>query len=326
MRYDDWGRRSPRWAGIRGTMTSICGVPVHYLAASAGSPADGAPTHLLVPPMAGSASGLIDLVPPLTGLGPVVAVDPPGTVTGHTGAPYRYGPYAGADARFVRAVIGHLELDRVVLHGWSMGGLVAALAADLVPGPVTGLVLFAPTLPWRRTARFEQLAWQTLGRAALAVGVPVARAGLRLAGPRALARKRAAVTGADVFTDARVDLLGGDPTLVSPEQAAVWVDDLTTAAQRPELLVGGISAFASAMTAMFVDQQPVVDALDRLPVPVLLLWGTDDPLADPSSYQQHAERPGWTSRAVEHAGHLLPIERPDECVRLVQDWLPPKPD
>jgi pimeloyl-ACP methyl ester carboxylesterase len=321
VRYDDWGQRSPRWAGIRSTMTSIFGVPVHYLTAGGSSPADDAPTHLLVPPMAGSASAWIDLLAPLAALGPVVAVDPPGTVTGHTGAPYRYGPRAGVDARSVRAVIGRLALDRVVLHGWSMGGLVAALAADLVPATITGLVLVAPTLPWRRTARFEQLAWQTLGRAALAVGVPVARAGLRLAGPRALTRKRAAVTGVDVFTDTRVDLLGGDPSLVSPEQAAVWVEDLTTAAQRPQLLVGGITAFASAMTAMFVDQQPVLDVLDRLPMPVLLLWGTDDPLADPPSYRQHAERPGWTPHAVQHAGHLLPIERPDECVDAVRDWL-----
>lgn len=326
MRYDDWGQRAPRWAGIRSNMTSIAGVPVHYVAAGAGSPADDAPTHLLVPRMAGSASSWIDLVPRLTALGPVIAVDPPGTVTGHTGAPYRYGPRACVDARFVRAVIGHLALDRVVLHGWSMGGLVAALAADLVPARVTGLVLFAPALPWRRTARFEQLAWQTLGRAALAVGAPVARAGLRLAGPRALTRKRAAVTGVDVFANARGDVLGGDPSLVSPEQVAVYVDDLTTAAQRRGLLVGGVTAFASAMTAMFVDQQPVLDVLDRLPVPVLLLWGTDDPLVDPPSYQRHAERPGWTPHAVEHAGHLLPIERPDECVRAVQDWLTRTPD
>jgi pimeloyl-ACP methyl ester carboxylesterase len=106
----------------------------------------------------------------------------------------------------------------------------------------------------------------------------------------------------------------------------VYVDDLTTAAQRPGLLAGGVAAFASAMTAMFVDQQPVLDVLDRLPVPVLLLWGTDDPLVDPPSYQRHAERPGWTPHAVEHAGHLLPIERPDECVRAVQDWLTRTPD
>lgn len=326
MRYDDWGGRVPRWAGIRSGMTSVAGVPVHYVAARAVSPADDAPTHLLVPPMAGSASAWIDLVPPLTGLGRVVAIDLPGTVTGHTGAPYRYGPRARADARFVRAVIDRLELDHVVLHGWSMGGLVAALAADLVPSQVTGVVLFAPALPWRRTARFERLAWQTLGRAALAVGVPVARVGLRLAGPRVVARKRAVITDADVFASAWADAVGGDLSLVSPEQLAVYADDLTTAAQRPELLAGAVTAFASAMTAMFVRQQPVLDALDRLPMPVLLLWGTDDPLVDPPSYQRHAQRPGWTPHAVEHAGHLLPIERPDECVRAVRNWLTYTPD
>ena len=326
MRYDDWGKRAARWAGIRSSMTSVAGVPVHYVAARAVSPADDAPTHLLVPPMAGSASAWIDLVPPLSGLGRVVAIDLPGTVTGDTGAPYRYGPRAGADARFVRAVIDHLELDQIVLHGWSMGGLVAAFAADLVPSQVTGLVLFAPTLPWRRTARFEWLAWQTLGRAALAVGVPVARVGLRLVGPRALARQRAAVTDVDRAASVWGDALGGDVSRVSPEQVAVYADNLATAVQRPELLAGAVTAFASATTAMFVRQQPVLDVLDRLPMPVLLLWGTDDPLIDPPSYQRHAQRPRWTPHTVEHAGHLLPIERPDECAHAVRGWLACTPD
>lgn len=128
MRYDDWGERAPRWAGIRSVMTSLAGVPVHYLAAEAVSTADdAAPTHVLVPAMTGDASAWIDLVGPLRELGPVVAVDPPATVTGHTGAPYRRGPRAETDARFVRAFVEHLDLGPVVLHGWSMGRLVATL-------------------------------------------------------------------------------------------------------------------------------------------------------------------------------------------------------
>ncbi|WP_066372913.1 hypothetical protein [Herbidospora mongoliensis] len=53
MRYADWGERSPRWAGIRSQMIDVSGAKVHYL--SAGKTQDG-PTHLLIHPMAGSAS------------------------------------------------------------------------------------------------------------------------------------------------------------------------------------------------------------------------------------------------------------------------------
>jgi pimeloyl-ACP methyl ester carboxylesterase len=44
-------------------------------------------------------------------------------------------------------VRARLELDRLVLHGWSMGGLVSVLAADPAPERVVGLVLAAPTPP-----------------------------------------------------------------------------------------------------------------------------------------------------------------------------------
>ena len=155
MRYDDWGVRSQQWAGLRSVSTSVCGVPVHYVRADPASAAPpGAPVHLLVPPMTGSASMWIDLVPHLRQLGAVVSVDLPGTIAGHTGAPYRHGPRPDLDARFVSAFVRQLRLEnQVVLHGWSMGGLVAALAAGLMPNKIRGVVLVAPALPLRLTSR-----------------------------------------------------------------------------------------------------------------------------------------------------------------------------
>ena len=132
----------------------------------------------------------IDLVPHLRRLGPVISVDLPGTVTGHTRAGYRRGPRPDLDARFVSAFLRRLGLEHVVLHGWSMGGLVAALAAGLMPHKVRGVVLLAPALPWRLTSRVEVLGWQTLGRLAVAAGPPTARLALRVAGRRILDAKR----------------------------------------------------------------------------------------------------------------------------------------
>jgi pimeloyl-ACP methyl ester carboxylesterase len=166
VRYDNWGVRSQQWAGLRSVSTSVCGVPVHYVRAEPDSAAAlDAPVHLLVPPMTGSASNWIDLIPHLRQLGPVISVDLPGTITGHTGAPYRHGPRADLDARFVLAFVRQLRLEsQVVLHGWSMGGLVAALAAGMMPDKTRGVVLLAPALPWRRTSAAAALGWQTLGR------------------------------------------------------------------------------------------------------------------------------------------------------------------
>jgi pimeloyl-ACP methyl ester carboxylesterase len=85
---------------------------------------------------------------------------------------------------------------------------------------------------------------------------------------------------------------------------------------------GTITAFASATAAMFVDQRSTMQLLDRVRVPVLLLWGTDDPLIDQPSHRLHAQRPGWTPHPIAGAGHLLPIERTDEYVAAVRAWMP----
>ena len=118
MRYEDWGVRSQQWAGLRSVSTTVCGVPVHYVRAEpAATVAADAPVHVLVPPMTGSASMWIDLVPYLRRLGPVISVDVPGTITGHTGAPYRHGPRPDLDAGFVVAFVRQLRLQsHVVLH------------------------------------------------------------------------------------------------------------------------------------------------------------------------------------------------------------------
>ena len=321
MRYEDWGDRCPRWAGVRSVLTSVAGVPVHYLTGEPTGPVDGdAPTHVMVAPMTSSASVWIDLIAAMRGLGRVVAPDPPGTLIGHTGAPYRGGSRPRADAGFVRALIEHLGLDRVVLHSWSMGGLVALSAAELAPSRVSGLVLAAPTLPWRRTARFEALGWHTVGRAALAVAVPAARLALRVPGLRDRATQRRAVETGQMFTGERAAAVGGDPELVSPEQVAVYAEALQ--GLDPRRLDGTVTAFASATRAMFIDQRSTLQLLDRVMAPVLLLWGTDDPLIDQPSHRLQAQRPGWTPHPIDGAGHLLPIERPDDYVAAVRTWLP----
>nr|WP_272954952.1 alpha/beta fold hydrolase [Kribbella shirazensis] len=303
--------------------TSVCGVPVHYVRADPdAAAAPGAATHLLVPPMTGSASMWIDLVPHLRRFGPVISVDLPGTIAGHTGAPYRRGPRADLDARFVVAFVRRLRLEgEVVLHGWSTGGLVAALAAGMMPGKTRGVVLVAPALPWRRASRTETLGWQTLGRLVVAAGPPTTRVALRLVGRRILASKRNAIKTPGDTSGSRTIRIGGDPDRVAGAQVALWLDDLDAASEHPERLAGTATAFASVIEAMFISQRTTNAALDSVRAPVLVLWGSDDPLVDPASLLQHARRPSWTSRSIEDVGHLLPLEVPDLYEEVVGTWL-----
>ncbi|QIX53541.1 alpha/beta fold hydrolase [Rhodococcus sp. DMU1] len=323
VRYDDWGVRSQQWSGLHSVSTSVCGVPVHYVRAgpAATAPPD-APAHLLVPSMTGSASMWLDLVPSLRRLGPVISVDLPGTIVGHTGNPYRHGPRADLDARFVAAFARQLRLESpAVLHGWSTGGLVAALAATMMPEKTRGVVLAAPALPWRRTSPVEALGWQTQGRLLVAAGPPTTRLVLRLAGRRILAAKRTAIEDAVSVAGAQTDLLGGDPSRVSRAQVDLWLEGLAAAREHPERPAGTATAFASIVEAMFITQRRTNEALDSVRAPVLVLWGNNDHLVDPTSLVQHARRPGWTPRPVDDVGHLLSVEAPDLYTQVVGQWL-----
>jgi pimeloyl-ACP methyl ester carboxylesterase len=144
---------------------------------------------------------------------------------------------------------------------------------------------------------------------------------LRLAGRRMLDAKRDAIKDAGAIPGGRTDLIGGDPGRVSREQVNLWLDDLEVAREHPERLAGTATALASIIAAMFITQRPTNEALDSVRVPVLVLWGSDDPLVDPPSLMQHARRPNWTPRCIDHVGHLLPVEAPDLCAQAVGRWL-----
>jgi pimeloyl-ACP methyl ester carboxylesterase len=265
----------------------------------------------------------IDLVPHLRQFGAVVSVDLPGSIAGHTGSPYRCGPRPDLDARFVSAFVQHLQLgNQIVLHGWSMGGLVAARAARLMSQKVRGVVLAAPTLPWRLTSRVEGFGWQTLGRFVVAFGPPMTAMVLRLAGRQILGAQQTAIEDAVANSRSRTQIIGGNPSHVSRAQVDLWIDGLDAARDHPDRLAGSAAAFASAMKAMFIAQRSTNAALDAVGVPVLLLWGTDDHVVDPASYLQHARRPGWTPRPIDDVGHLLPVEAPEIYAQAVCQWLP----
>ncbi len=104
-------------------------------------------------------------------------------------------------------------------------------------------------------------------------------------------------------------------------QLDLWLDDIDTIREHPERLAGTATALASAIKAMFITRRQTNEALDSVQVPVLVLWGSDDPLVDPASLLQHTQRPTWTPRSIDDAGHLLPVEAPDLCAQAVSQWL-----
>ena len=318
MECTDWGERSPRWVGIRSQTVEVCGSSVHFLAADAARPE--APTHLLIHGMAGSATNWLDTIRPLTTYGRVIAPDMPGTLAGHTASPHRSAARAEINARFLRAFTATLGLRDVVAHGWSMGGLVALLFADLAPERVGGLVLVAPTLPGPLSAT-QALGWQTLGRLTVSAGSPVLRGLLRLTGRRLLELNKRRYATPEALSAYDLAYLGGDPSRLSHDITALWAEELDEIRARPHRLPDAVTAFASAVCAMYVKRRPVREAIDRVAVRTLLLWGDQDPLIGrPVIDDLTARRPDWSLHVFESAGHLLPLEVASAYADVIGGW------
>lgn len=317
MRYADWGERTARWAGIHSETVAVRGTTVHYLASDA-APTPGAPVHLFVPNPAGSASNWLDVLAEMRRNGQVVAVDLPGTIAGHTAAPNRRAAGVEANAGFLRAFTDALGLDQVVVHGWSAGGMIALLFADLAPERVAGIVLVAPALPPRISER-EARMWRTVGRAGLAVVPSIARLMLRVLGRRLLDKKvrfladPAAIAGSKWNT-------GGDLTRVSAEITDVARDEM--AAVRPKQMASWVTVMASVMSLMLVRRERVFAAMSRVAAPTLLLCGDDDRLIMRASIDDwSARRPDWELTVLDGVGHAPPWEVPADYARAVGNWM-----
>jgi len=314
----DWGERSSRWAGIRSETVEVCGSSVHFLTADAARPE--APAHLLIHSTAGSATNWLDTIPPLTAHGRVIAPDMPGTLAGHTASPHRSAARAEINARFLRAFTATLGLRDVVAHGWSMGGLVALLFADLAPERAGGLVLVAPALPGPLSAA-QALGWQTLGRLTVSAGPPVLRGLLRLTGRRLLDLKKRRYATPEALSAYGLATLGGDPSRLLHDITALWAEELDGIRARPDRLPDAVTAFASAVSAMYVKRRPVREAIDRVAVRTLLLWGDQDPLIGrPVIDDLTARRPDWSLHVFESVGHLLPLEVASAYADVIGGW------
>ncbi|WP_327635242.1 alpha/beta hydrolase [Kribbella sp. NBC_00482] len=320
MQYTDWGERAARWSGIRSETVDVHGTKVHYLVSDQTRTSE-MPVHLLVPNPANSASNWLDVLAELRPDTHAIAVDLPGTIAGHTALPNRRAASIDSNVLFLRDFVDALELDRVVVHGWSAGGMISLLFADQAPERVAGLILVVPALPPPLSAREARL-WQTLGRAGLAVVAPVALVLLRTSGRRILAAQLrvlddpASIAGSKWST-------GGDLTRMSDEIAGLMRDEMS--AVEPTRLGNAVTVYVSLLSLMFVRRRPVLEAMRRVASPTLLVWGDEDRLTPPSSIDDWTgQRPDWNLVALPRVGHAPPLEVPADYARTVIDWCGPR--
>jgi pimeloyl-ACP methyl ester carboxylesterase len=310
----DWGERSEHWTGVISQVAEIGGVRVHYLRTeAAGAPRD-APPHLLVHPLGAGSWSWMDVIRPLAAHGAVIAPDLPGA--GRTRPTDPRAGRAEHGAHFLADLCQALDLERVVLHGHSMGALVSALFAARQPERVARLVLTGPALPGLPDPPRFAWAWRLALRLAPRLARIPMRAGLRWK----IAQWR---RWRDDPTDPRLTeamaRMGTDASRISPALLSLIGEEIARYGV-PWRIEGALQAAVSTLAALTVDEVMVRAELERIEAPTMVVWGNQDRVIPRRLVDGLMElHPAWEFRTVDGVGHLLPLEAPQMYVELVGD-------
>ena len=186
-------------------------------------------------------------------------------------------------------------LDRLVILGYSWGGLLAQLYATEHPGRVERLALVCPAPSWRAARdEFERrFAERSLAPELVAERLALRESGLRERDPRAYERRLFELAVVPYFYDpARARELTPF-RVVGRTQQEVW------------------------RTLNDYDLRP---ALRRLRLPAFVLHGEDDPIPIEAS-RETAALLGAEFHALDRCGHCPHVERLEDFRRLVGAFL-----
>lgn len=275
--------------GIEEHWTDVDGTATRYLAAGAGPPL------LLIPGESSVAEEWYEVIQGLADHHRVVAVDLPGY--GYT-EPITDASVPALTA-FVWRFVHVLGLQRPALIGHSLGGAVAIHAALEQPGRVPALVLVNSAGLGRAINPLSILQSVTPVGDLIPYLVSVLPGGPRLY-----------VTAVALFGTRR-------PWRIHP---AWWLSQARVVST-PVALETSLRS-QRAETGLFGQRNPVLGRLRELPMPTLVAWGLQD-----------RQLPFWQGIAGRRrlrrgrlalfgcAGHLLPLEAPEELVRAVRRLL-----
>lgn len=302
----DWGSRDARWAGIRSEVLAMQGTDVHVLRAEGA--VDG-PTHLLIHGLGGSGTNWLEVMGGLARTGPVIAPDLPGF--GRTEPPRPGSSRIRANLGFLKAFIGRVGTPELVVHGNSMGGMLATMLAAARPDVVRELVLVDPALPGPRN-QLSRLTKQTLKNFG-----PFAVPGL---GRRVVGKMYTQYTAEELFSENQA-YVHADPTRVRRVLREVGLEN-TGYGQRTPWRLDGLVTAAESLVVTLLTSAGLNRAVDAVEARTLLLWGELDQLVGrPVIDAALARRPDWDLHVFDGVGHVPMVEAPDDYLEVVTDWL-----
>jgi pimeloyl-ACP methyl ester carboxylesterase len=198
--------------------------------------------------------------------------------------------------QFLGDFLNTLQIQRAVLLGNSLGGLIALRFALSNPQQVAAMVLVS-------TMGFSQLANLVLSNLTLPIF-----------GEFAIAWSKTPL-GAKQRAWSRAALLFAHPSKVP----AAWLAEQ----ERLALLPGFLEANLSILRYLLGQRQEVLESLPQLQMPTLVVWGVND-LVLPN-YQADQDAINRLQQAhlalIPDCGHLPQVERPELFTNAVKDFL-----
>ena len=232
-----------------------------------------------------------DMIPALARDHHVITFD----LLGHGGSEKpREGYGMEEQARRISQALDRLNVRRATVIGHSMGGAVGTALVELRRQLVASFVILdsGPDkddghLPFTARLGF----------------VPVLGQAIRRVVPDSMIRKGLESAFADGFDvpDRFVDDFR-DMTYTSYDDSRAAADDYREGAGLDERLLD-----------------------ERVPVPLLVIFGSQDEIAEPKSAQEYRVVPGARIVLMDGAGHSPHVEKPDETARLVRNFLDQQP-
>ena len=198
--------------------------------------------------------------------------------------------------QFLGDFLNTLQIQRAVILGNSLGGLIALRFALSNPQQVAALVLVS-------TMEFSQLANLVLSNLTLPIF-----------GEFAIAWSKTPL-GAKQRAWSRAALLFAHPSKVP----AAWLAEQ----ERLALLPGFLEANLSILRYLLGQRQEVLESLPQLQMPTMVVWGVND-LVLPN-YQADQDAINRLQQAhlalIPDCGHLPQVERPELFTNAVKDFL-----
>jgi len=200
--------------------------------------------------------------------------------------------------QFVLEFAQALNLERLILVGNSLGGLVALRLALSAPDRIAALVLVDSSgLGAAVNPLLSQMTLPVYGEAAVALSKPPLNAKLRVG--------------------ARTALLFAHPQTAPQE----WLAEQERMTQTPGFLEATLSSLR-AQVSLFSQHVVVLDDLPRLPMPTLVVWGTQDLVFPKAQAEAAVQRlPKGQLALIPNAGHLPHLEQPDRFAEVVNQFL-----